>query len=75
MHRLTLTLIAPHNIDYADALQAFAVQLHDIAEDLGELPARNHAFGAFGPLGCKLHYRLEVDEPRGERMTLPAAGL
>jgi hypothetical protein len=73
MHRLTLTLTAPIDLALEDALEAFAVQLQDVADDLAALPPQNHAFGAFGALGCKVYYRVELDEPATRK--LAAAGL
>lgn len=73
MHRLTLTLTAPNDLPLEDALETFAIQLQDVADDLAALPPQNHAFGAFGARGCKVYYRVELDEPATR--VLAAAGL
>ena len=73
MHRLTLTITATNEVTPDAVLQSFAAQLQDVAEDLGALPAQNHSFGAFGAAGCKVYYRVEIDEPRLERAALTAA--
>lgn len=63
MHRLTITITAPNELDSDATLQNFASQLQDVAEDLAAMLPRSHAFGAYGPQGCKVYYRVELDEP------------
>ncbi len=70
MHRLTITITAPNDLDRREALAAFATQLEDIAADMAALPPQDSAFGAFGEQGCKIHYRLEIDTPQEQRSAL-----
>lgn len=64
MHRLTVTITAPSEIEGGQALTTFADHLLDMADDIAALPPQNHAFGAFGGSGCKLYYRVEMDDAR-----------
>lgn len=72
MHRLTITLTAPNELDHNVALRIFASQLEDVAEDLTALPAQTTAFGAFGDEGCKVYYRLEIDDPEARQTNASA---
>lgn len=62
MHKLTITLTVPNDIHEADALANFAEQLHDVAEDIASLTPRSTAFGSYGDNGCKVYYRVEIDD-------------
>lgn len=73
MHRLTITLTAPNELDSDTTLQAFASQLEDVAEDIAAMLPRNHAFGAYGEQGCKVYYRVEIDAPEARLSGLRSA--
>jgi hypothetical protein len=73
MHRLVVTITAPNEINESAVLETFASQLEDVAADIVSLAPQDHSFGAFGLDGCKVYYRIEIDDLGSRQTDLPVA--